>query len=108
MKTPLDFIQEYIATDLYKSRKYMIEDLLTLADEPKLMKWFEQSDFYVAPASAQFHLNELGGLAQHVIDVHLKLTQFFYISFMRTIEITFSMVMNIKDFKCRILLRQNT
>lgn len=35
----------------------------------RLLEYLEKSDFYVAPSSASFHLNEVGGLCRHSMNV---------------------------------------
>lgn len=39
----------------------------------KLLQYLKESDFFVAPASARFHLAEQGGLAQHSVNVYNRL-----------------------------------
>ena len=62
-----------MASELYVLRRDMIEGLLMELDDKNdaaiIRKWFKESDFYYAPASSKYHLNETGGLAQHSINV---------------------------------------
>ena len=44
------------------------------ADE--MLNWLEKSDFFEAPASAKYHLNETGGLCLHSLNVHRRLKEF--------------------------------
>ena len=37
---------------------------------PRLIKYLEESDFFVAPASTRFHGNYEGGLAEHSLNVY--------------------------------------
>ena len=46
------------------ARKYIKRDGLE-----KVLAWLEQSDFYSAPASTQYHLSVEGGLCQHSLNV---------------------------------------
>ena len=39
----------------------------------KLLEYLTNSDFFTAPASARFHLAELGGLCQHSLNVYKRL-----------------------------------
>lgn len=39
----------------------------------KLMKYLDESDFYIAPASARFHGNYEGGLVEHSLNVYERL-----------------------------------
>jgi len=40
---------------------------------PKFIEWLVSTDFFVAPASAKFHLNVEGGLAFHSLSVYTAL-----------------------------------
>lgn len=40
-----------------------------------LMKWLDNSDFYVAPASAKYHGAKPGGLLEHSLDVYHALEE---------------------------------
>lgn len=46
------------------ARKYIKRDGLE-----KVLAWLEQTDFYSAPASTQYHLSVEGGLCQHSLNV---------------------------------------
>ena len=51
---------------------------------PRLLDWLEKSDFFIAPASSQYHLNVAGGLATHSVNVAeclLKLNAQFEVGF---------------------------
>lgn len=39
----------------------------------ELMKWIEESDFYIAPASSRYHGNYSGGLLEHSLNVYDEL-----------------------------------
>ena len=39
----------------------------------KLLEYLKSSDFFTAPASAKFHLAEVGGLCQHSLNVYNRL-----------------------------------
>lgn len=41
----------------------------------KLLAWLEKSDFFTAPASTRFHGSYAGGLCEHSLNVHERLTQ---------------------------------
>ena len=40
-----------------------------------LIKFMQESDYFTAPASTKYHLNEEGGLATHCINVYKRLYQ---------------------------------
>lgn len=42
----------------------------------ELLDWLLKSDFFEAPASTKYHLNEPGGLCQHSINVYERLKMF--------------------------------
>lgn len=54
----------------------MKEKYLELLKEVKregitdLIKWLEESDFFIAPASTKYHLNKKGGLVEHSLNVY--------------------------------------
>lgn len=39
----------------------------------ELLEWLEGTDFFEAPASSVYHLNEKGGLCQHTLNVYARL-----------------------------------
>lgn len=39
----------------------------------ELMSWLNGTDFYVAPASTKYHMNEVGGLCAHSVNVYKRL-----------------------------------
>ncbi|MHC1683441.1 MAG: HD domain-containing protein [Clostridiaceae bacterium] len=59
-----------------KELKQVKEEILSLLSDiqrngmDKLIKYLEESDFFVAPASTRFHGNYEGGLAEHSLNVY--------------------------------------
>ena len=43
----------------------------------KLLEYLEDSDFFTAPSSTQFHLNEKGGLCKHSLNVYRTAVQIY-------------------------------
>lgn len=43
----------------------------------KLLAWLETTDFYTAPASTKYHLARPGGLVEHSINVHRRLSELY-------------------------------
>jgi hypothetical protein len=78
MKSMHEYIDEYTQSEVHQERQLKINWLLDLACEGHEEFWafLQSSDFYLAPASSKYHLNEFGGLVQHIIDVYEKLLEF--------------------------------
>ena len=58
----------------YKKRFIEIVDIFIKRDGiDELMKFLEHSDFYIAPASTQFHESYEGGLVEHSVKVYERL-----------------------------------
>lgn len=59
-----------------KNKELFIElynKYITRNGAKELLEWIEGTDFFEAPASASFHLNERGGLCQHSLNVFKRL-----------------------------------
>ena len=65
-------------TDIEKNKKEIITFLSSIDREgiDDLLKWLENSDFFTAPASTKYHLNQQGGLAQHSLNVYKIFKEF--------------------------------
>lgn len=53
-----------------------IDSILRALPRPgieNLADWLKTTDFYTAPASTKYHLNSVGGLAQHSLNVYRQL-----------------------------------
>ena len=70
---------------------------------PKLIEWMcsNQCDFFVAPASTQFHLHVTGGLAQHSLNVYRALLRLSETFNMKLNEETMILTSILHDF-CKI------
>jgi hypothetical protein len=58
--------------DIAENKKKFIQYVKTYIKRDgvqKLLEWLDTTDFYVAPASTQYHLCVEGGLCQHSLDV---------------------------------------
>lgn len=42
-------------------------------NKEKLIKWLEESDFFIAPASTKYHCSYAGGLCEHSLNVYYSL-----------------------------------
>ncbi len=62
--------QQYLRSKTHEQRYKAILELLDLADCRFLLEKLQTTDFFTAPASASFHLNEFGGLVQHILHVY--------------------------------------
>lgn len=49
---------------------YIYKHAITRDGTDKLLDWLEQSDFFIAPASARYHGSYPGGLLEHSINVY--------------------------------------
>lgn len=56
----------------------------------KLLEYLSNSDFFVAPASAKFHMAEVSGLCQHSINVYRRLVKLIKSDFGENYAETFS------------------
>ncbi len=56
----------------------------------KLLEYLSNSDFFVAPASAKFHMAEISGLCQHSINVYRRLLKLIKSDFGENYAETFS------------------
>ena len=46
---------------------------ITRSGSKELLEWIEETDFFRAPASRQYHLAVAGGLCQHSLNVYKRL-----------------------------------
>ena len=65
-----------INTESNKRKIISILNIVNREGIPELIKWLKSTDFFVAPASAKFHLNVKGGLAHHSLSVYDTLAKF--------------------------------
>lgn len=62
--------------DVEKNKKEFIrlyKENITRKGSKELLKYLEETDFFTAPASSVYHLNEEGGLCQHSLNVYNRL-----------------------------------
>lgn len=62
--------------DLEKNKQEFIElynKYIKREGSQDLLNWIKATDFFIAPASAQYHLAEEGGLCQHSLNVYKRL-----------------------------------
>lgn len=53
----------------------LINSITRESDKERFLSWLEDSDFFIAPASTQYHLNVPGGLCQHSLNVYYALVK---------------------------------
>ena len=64
--------------DVQKNKEEFIKlykENITRKGNKELLKYLEQTDFFIAPASSTYHLNEEGGLCKHSLNVYYRLNK---------------------------------
>ena len=64
--------------DLVENKKQFLKlynKYITRTGAKDLLLWIEGTDFFEAPASSMYHLNEAGGLCQHSLNVYNRLNK---------------------------------
>lgn len=62
--------------DVQKNKEEFIKlykENISRKGSKELLKYLEQTDFFTAPASSAYHLNEEGGLCKHSLNVYYRL-----------------------------------
>lgn len=53
----------------------LVKEFIPRKGIDSLMAWIRETDFFIAPASTQFHSHEVGGLCTHSINVFRRMVQ---------------------------------